>query len=242
MKRRPIDLNADLGEGPDEAPLYPLVSSANVACGGHTGDAATMREAVRLALAHGVEVGAHPSYADRDGFGRASIVLPPAALSESIARQIDSLARVAAGLGVALTHVKPHGALYNDAARDPAVADAVARGVLDVAPELVVVGLAGARALDLWRDRGLRVAAEGFADRAYEPDGTLVPRSRPGAVLTDPEAAAAQALRLARAGSCDTICVHSDTPRAASILAAVRGALVEDGWVIVALADRIRRT
>jgi len=213
-----------------------------VACGGHTGDAATMREAVRLAIAHGVEIGAHPSYPDRDGFGRVSIPIAPAVLADAIARQIDALARVAAGLGMALTHVKPHGALYNDAARDEAIAATIASGVLDAASDLIVVGLAGSRALDVWRERGLRVASEGFAGRAYEPDGTLVPRARAGAVLTDPDQAAAQAVRLARGGGCDTICVHSDTPRAASILAAVRKALAEDGWVIAALADRIRRT
>jgi 5-oxoprolinase (ATP-hydrolysing) subunit A len=242
MKRRAIDLNADLGEGPGEAPLYALVSSANVACGGHTGDVASMREAVRLAVAHGVEIGAHPSYPDRDGFGRVSMTLPVAALADAIARQIDDLAQVAAGFGMALTHVKPHGALYNDAARDATIAGAIASAVLDAASDLIVVGLAGSRALDVWRDRGLRVASEGFADRAYESDGTLVPRSRPGAVLSDPARAAAQAVGLARGGRCETICVHSDTPRAAALLAEVRKALAEDGWVIAALADRIRRT
>jgi UPF0271 protein len=242
MRTREIDLNADLGEGAGEAPLYGIVSSANVACGGHAGDPSTMREAVRLALVHGVALGAHPSYPDRDGFGRVSISLAPAALADAIARQVHALAEIASGLGTALVHVKPHGALYNDAARDEAVAGAIATGVLKISGDLVLVGLAGSRALDVFRTRGFRVAAEGFADRAYEVDGTLVPRTRAGSILGDPEAAAAQAVRLARGGRCDTLCVHSDTPHAAEILAAVRETLEAAGWTIAGLADRIART
>jgi UPF0271 protein len=237
-----IDLNADLGERDGEAPLYALVSSANVACGGHAGDEATMREAVRLALARGVAVGAHPSYPDRTRFGRVSIPLPAAALADAVALQIGALALIADELGGALTHVKPHGALYNDAARDLAIAGAIADGVARVSGDLAIVGLAGSRALDLWRGRGLRVAAEGFADRAYERDGSLVTRTRPGALIDDPFAAAEQALALARAGRCETICVHSDTPGAAAILATVRRRLEAAGWTIASLADRTRPT
>jgi UPF0271 protein len=237
-----IDLNADLGERDGEAPLYALISSANVACGGHAGDESTMREAVWRALAVGVAVGAHPSYPDRERFGRVSIPLPAAALSDAVARQIETLARIASGQGVALTHVKPHGALYNDAAREPAIADAVADGVVRVSSDFVIVGLAGSEALELWRKRGFRVAAEGFADRAYESDGSLVPRRQRGAVIDDPDTAAAQAVVLARGGRCDTICVHSDTPGAAAILSEVRTRLGEAGWTIASLADRMRRT
>ena len=233
-----IDLNADLGEGPGEEALYPLVTSANVACGGHAGDERSMREAIGLCLAHGVAVGAHPSYPDRSGFGRRSLVLPHEALADVVAVQVDALCALAAALGARVRHVKPHGALYNDAARRPTVAAAVAEGVRRVSRELILVGLAGAPALDLWREQGWSVAAEGFADRGYEEDGSLVPRDRPGAVLVEAGPAAAQALRLARAGTCDTLCVHSDTPGAARLLGAVRAGLLQDGWTLAALAER----
>ena len=239
---RTIDLNADLGEGEGEATLYELVSSANVACGGHAGDESTMQEAVRLARAHGVAIGAHPSYPDRARFGRVSIPLSAEALSDTLAHQIESLARIADGIGATLTHVKPHGALYNDAADNSEIALSIARAVERVSSDLVIVGLAGSVALQLWRDCGLRVAAEGFADRAYESNGALVPRTRPGAVLGNPASAAAQAVALAREGRCDTICVHSDTPGAVQILTAVRTRLGELGWRIAPLADPLRRT
>jgi UPF0271 protein len=227
---RAIDLNADVGEGPDEEPLYALISSANIACGGHAGDEATMREAVQRALRHGVAVGAHPSYPDRAGFGRVTMTIAPSDLAHAVAVQVEALVRVAGALGARAAHVKPHGALYNDAARRREVAIAVADGVEAVSRDLLLVGLAGSGALALWRERGFRVASEAFADRAYGADGLLVPRARAGALISDPIAAAAQAVRLAEETGCDTICVHSDTPGAASILAAVRRALLGAGF------------
>jgi UPF0271 protein len=233
-----IDLNADLGEGGREEALYALVSSANVACGGHAGDAGSMAQAAGRALEHGVAVGAHPSYPDREGFGRRSIAIAAGALSDEIARQIEGLARIAAARGVSLRHVKPHGALYNDAARDRVIAAAIADGVARAAPDVVLFGLAGSVALDVWRDRGFVTAAEGFCDRAYEPEGTLVPRSRAGAIVADPAAASAQAIRLAHEGRCRTLCVHSDTPGVQALLRAVRSALEAAGWTISAEAIR----
>jgi UPF0271 protein len=237
---RAIDLNADVGEGPGEEPLYALITSANIACGGHAGNEDTMREAVVLALRHGVAIGAHPSYPDRAGFGRVTTALAPRELSLAIAEQVAALARVAETLGAKVAHVKPHGALYNDAAASYELAIAVADGVLSVSDALLLVGLAGSAALGVWRDRGFRVAAEGFADRAYTASGTLVPRTRAGALITDPSVAAAQAIRLAGVAGCDTVCVHADTPGAAGIAAAVRRGLEEAGFTVSALAGRGR--
>jgi len=239
---RLIDLNADVGEGPGEEPLYALITSANIACGGHAGNEDTMREAVRLALRHGVAIGAHPSYPDREGFGRVTMNLPPAALSRAIAEQVDALVRAAKAQGARVTHVKPHGALYRDAGEGRDVALAVASGVASVSPALVLVGLAGSPALRVWQEHGFDVAAEGFADRAYAADGTLVPRTEASALITDPEAAARQAIRLAGDGVCATICVHADTEGAAAIAAAVRAGLEEAGFVLSALARRGRGT
>lgn len=231
-----IDLNADVGEGQGEDPLFALISSANIACGGHAGSDATMREAVASALRHGVAVGAHPSYPDRDGFGRVTVALAPAALARTVASQIEALVRVARSLGTHVGHVKPHGALYNDAARDRAVAIAIAEAVMSVSNNLVLVGLAGSAALSVWSGMGLSVAREGFADRAYDPSGFLVPRSREGALITDPARAAAQASRLAASAHCETICIHSDTPNAAAIAAAVRAALEGAGFMLRGLS------
>jgi UPF0271 protein len=235
---RRIDLNADVGEGSGEEPLYRLITSANIACGGHAGDAGSMREAVRLAMAHGVAIGAHPSYLDRDGFGRVSRTLAPEALARAVAVQVGTLLAIADAVGTRVAHVKPHGALYNDAATTSDVALAVAEGVASVSQALILVGLAGSAALGLWRERGFRVAAEGFADRAYAADGTLVPRTSSGALITGSAEAAAQAIGLARGGRCDTICVHADTPGAGAIAAAVRLALEDAGFEISALDTR----
>jgi UPF0271 protein len=239
---RAVDLNADAGEGPGEEPLYALITSANIACGGHAGNEATMREAVRLALRHGVAIGAHPSYPDREGFGRVSRSLAPPALARSVAAQVAALAQIAEAFGARVTHVKPHGALYGDAAARREVAIAVAEGVASVSSALVLVGLAGSSALRAWRERGFDVASEGFADRMYAADGTLLPRAEAGALITDPAAAAAQAVRLAEEGSCATICVHADTPGAAAIAAAVRRGLEQAGFALTSLARGRRRT
>jgi UPF0271 protein len=205
-----------------EAALMAHVTSANIACGGHAGDEAAMERTIRLAMARGVRAGAHPGYPDRENFGRAALPMSAAELEESVYRQIVRLDAVAGRCGARLTHVKPHGALYNTAAKDPPVAEAIARAVARWDTTAVLVGLAGSGCLQAWKTAGFRVAAEGFADRAYEPDGTLRPRTQPGALITDPEAAARQALELAR--RVDTICVHSDTPGAERILAAVAAA------------------
>lgn len=220
-----IDLNADVGEIEGEEPLYNLVTSVNVACGGHAGDEVSMRRAIRLAASRGVVVGAHPGYPDRAHFGRRSMRMPAAELVQALAGQIDVLARLCRAEGVLLGHVKPHGALYHDASRD----DAVAQAVADAAPGLVLVGLAGSHALARWAALGRRTAAEGFADRAYDSDGSLRSRDKPGALLLDPALAAAQAVRLARSGTVSTLCVHADTPGAATILTRVRRALEEAG-------------
>jgi UPF0271 protein len=235
---RGIDLNADLGEGPGEEPLYEVISSANIACGGHAGDLASMREAVQRARRRGVAIGAHPSYPDRAGFGRVTKPLERELLAAAIAAQTGALLQVASDAGATVVHVKPHGALYNDAALRDDVATAVADGVLRVGGALILVGLAGAPALRLWRSLGLRVAAEGFADRAYDADGRLVPRRHAGAVITDPSIAAAQAVRLALERTCDTICLHADTPGASAIALAVRRGLESSGFAIRALPLR----
>ncbi len=239
---RSIDLNADLGEGPGEHPLYPLIASANIACGGHAGDGESMRQAVRLAMTHGVAIGAHPSYPDRERFGRVSLNLRPSQIVEAIAEQTASLVRIAAALGASVLHVKPHGALYGDAARRDDVAISVAEGVASVSEDLVLVGFAGSVALRVWRELGRRVAAEGFADRAYAADGTLVPRGQAGSLIEDAAAAGDQAVRIAKEGRCDTISVHADTRGAAAIASSVRLRLEDAGFAIRAFAHRRDRS
>ena len=223
-----IDLNCDMGELPDaalEEALMRHITSANVACGGHAGDAATMKRTVGLARAHGVAVGAHPGYPDRANFGRVELALSTEQIAQTVFDQIRALEEVA---GV-LAHVKPHGALYNVAARNVEVARAIAAGVALFSRELILVGLAGSAMLDVWREMGFRTAAEGFADRRYEPDGSLRPRRFADALITDPEQAAAQALELAHAEKAQTICIHSDTPGSVEILAAVAESLRSAG-------------
>ena len=231
-----IDLNSDMGEGAgaDEA-LLGVVSSANVACGAHAGDPSVMRRTVRAAKAAGVSVGAHPGFPDLAGFGRREMRMAPAEIEDSVIYQVASLAGLAASEGVALAHVKPHGALYNMAAKDAGMAGAIASAIAAVDRRLVMVGLPASALERAAEQAGLTFAAEGFADRAYEADGTLVPRANPGALITDPAAAAAGALRMAREGRVRTICIHSDTPGAAAIGAAVRRALDENGVTVAGL-------
>jgi 5-oxoprolinase (ATP-hydrolysing) subunit A len=220
-----IDLNCDMGELADaamEEALMAHITSANVACGGHAGDAHSMRRTVELARRHGVAVGAHPGYADRANFGRVEMALSAEQIVQAVCQQIAALAAIAGDLA----HVKPHGALYNVAAKNPDVARAIGEGVARFGGwDPVLVGLAGSVMLDVWREMGFRVAAEGFADRRYEPDGSLRARKFPDALITDPDEAAAQALRLAGDGRVQTICVHSDTPGSVRIVAAVARAL-----------------
>ena len=226
------DLSADLGEGsPGEDEIWPLIDSANVACGGHTGDEASMREAVRLAGEHGVKLGAHPSYPDREHFGRRSIEIAPDALRDSLASQLDSLRALGA-----LRHVKPHGALYNDAHKNRALADVIVEAMKRVDPSLALVAPDHSQMAAAARAAGLRVIREAFADRRYEPDGSLVSRKEAGATLTVAEAAD-QAVLLARDGvviardgsrvalDFDTLCVHADMEGALDRLRAIRARL-----------------
>lgn len=239
MSPRAIDLNCDLGEDPasrdlDEA-LLGIVTSANVACGGHAGDEASMRALARLCLEHHVALGAHPSYPDREGFGRREQDLDPSQVEHLVFEQVHALAEAARAEGAALAHVKPHGALYHAASRRGTVAVAVARAVQGLDPHLVLVAPVGSAALTLWRSMGLRVAAEAFADRRYDAEGRLVPRAQPDALLLDPDEAAEQAVLLARGTlrpdgtplpvGADTLCLHGDTPGALAIARAVRARL-----------------
>lgn len=245
-----IDLNADVGEGHDDLPIFSLVTSVNVACGAHAGDEATMDRCVREAARLGVVVGAHPGYPDREGLGRRATGMAPDELRRSLIEQINALARVAEGHGVRLAHVKPHGALYNQAADDHAVAEVVAEAVRAADPSLRLVGLAGSVLLAVASDAGLVVAAEAFADRRYLSGGRLAPRERAGALIVDPVEAASQALALATGEaiatldgdeltvSAETICLHADTPGAVEIARAIRRALDRSGVQVVPLADR----
>lgn len=219
-------LNIDVGEMPDEpAALVALAERVNVACGGHAGDDATMRRVVARARAAGTAVGAHPSYEDRAGFGRVAIEVPPEILAEQVRAQCGRLLAVARDLGVAVTHVKPHGALYHRAAADPVVAEAVLDGAEAALGPVAVIGPPGGALRDAAARRGMPYLREGFADRGLLPDGRLVPRGAPGALVHDPAVAAAQAARLAASGAFDTLCVHGDTPGAEAVARAVRAAL-----------------
>lgn len=244
-----IDLNADLGEGDEyDGQLLAIVSSCNVACGGHAGDAASMAATVRAAIANGVCVGAHPGYPDRAGFGRQSGYMRGDALYRALTDQVTALADVATDLGVAMTHVKPHGALYNDAIADRELADVIARVVAEVPGSPAFVGMAGTELQNAAEDHGLTFIAEAFVDRAYEADGTLVSRAEPGAVHRDPGVVTTQALRLATEGkvtarngeiisvAADTLCIHGDTPGAAEAARAVRDVLENHGVKIRACA------
>jgi len=235
-----IDLNSDLGEGAGtDADIMPLISSANIACGGHAGNESTMRAAVELALRNKVAIGAHPGYPDRERFGRVALEMPQRDLVESIRRQIDLLVGIASRLGARVTHVKAHGALYNQAERDPAAARTILFGIqaAKAGQDVVVFAPPGSAMYEEAKATGMAVAREGFVDRAYESDGTLRPRTLGDALITDPSAAAAQALSMLEKGGVttvdgpfitlqvETLCIHGDTPGAAEIARAVREAL-----------------
>lgn len=238
-----IDLNSDLGEGAGtDALLMPLISSANIACGGHAGDEAMMRDTVALARRYDVVVGAHPGYPDRESFGRVPVPLTEDELSDEVARQIRALQRVDPDLKI--SHVKAHGALYNQAERDAAIAQAIVAGVKKVfaqPTDVAVYAPPGSAMVDAALVAGLRVVREGFVDRAYEPDGTLRSRKLAGALHTDPQVAAKQALSFVRDGgvrahdgsfltlAVETLCLHGDTPGAPAIAIAVRAALTGAG-------------
>jgi len=227
-----MELNADIGEGCDDAALLPYLNRVSIACGGHAGNVASMAAALRLAVEYGVAAGAHPSYPDRAQFGRQDMAANEDEIVAWVTQQTEALAEQAARLGLRLAHVKPHGALYNVAARDVDVAQAIAQAVAAFDSDLILVGLSGSRLIEAGRLAGLMVLNEAFADRRYRADGQLVSRETPGALIVDPVLAAEQALALAQGALfggvrivADTICLHSDTPGALNIARAVHAAL-----------------
>jgi UPF0271 protein len=239
-----VDLNFDGGEGFDDEPLMEYVASVNIACGGHAGDERSMRTATRLALRRFVAINAHPSYQDSAGFGREAVDISPEELELSLASQIETLRNIVRQEEGELVGVKPHGALYHEAARRPEVARSVAQAAYAISPRLVLITAPGSKLLDAGAELEMPVAVEGFADRAYRPDGSLVPRSEPGALVTDPRAAVAQALSIVRENrvkttdgsffdlTVDTLCLHGDTPGAREIGRAVRAALLKAEVVV----------
>jgi UPF0271 protein len=247
---RSIDLNCDLGEDatPEgakrEAAILPFVSSINVACGLHAGNAHVMRHIMQLAAARGVAIGAHPSLADREHFGRRELNVTAQQVYELVLYQVGAASALARAAGARLAHVKPHGALYNMAARDRALADAVARAVSDWDSRLVLYGLSGSVLIRAAEEAGLAAAAEVFADRTYQPDGSLTPRSHKDALMDDADAAAAQALQMIEQGTvraldgrtvrvrADTVCLHGDAPQAVAFAARLRQALDQRGIVV----------
>ena len=244
MNRLAIDINADMGESLErladgsDAELMRYITSASVACGGHAGDMFTMEQTLELARQNGVAIGAHPSYPDRAGFGRQVMNLEAEELQESISDQLNKFRGVAIRLKSKVTHVKPHGALYHSCNQGGEIARTLARAVLEIDAGLILVGQAGFPCLDVYRQMGLRVASEAFADRRYEADGNLRSRQLPGALVDSPEEAASQAAEIvtrkrvittsgrALAVEADTLCIHSDTRRAAEIAHAVRERLI----------------
>jgi len=242
-----IDLNADLGEGfgrwqlTDDEALLAIVTSANVACGFHAGDPSTMRRVCALAAAHGVRIGAQVSYRDLAGFGRRAMDVPPRELADEVAYQIGALRVFARAAGADVAYVKPHGALYNRIVWDEGQADAVVDGILLSGGELPVLGLPGSAMHRAAGAARLPIVIEAFADRAYRPDGTLVPRTEPGAVLHDPEQVVKRSVGIATEGSviaatgdripvaADSLCLHGDTPGAVDLAVRVREALIAAG-------------
>jgi UPF0271 protein len=258
MSTARIDINSDMGESygawtmGDDGALMPHITSASVACGWHAGDPAVMRKTVRLAKSHGVRIGAHPGYPDRLGFGRRSMQLSPEEARDALLYQIGALDAFARAEGLRLQHVKPHGALYHAAARDRSLARGIAEAVAEADPGLILVGAPGSELVKAGQEAGLRVAREGFGDRAYEEDGNLVSRRRSGAVLTDPEAIADQVLMMLEGSvraiggrvisiGVDTICLHGDTPGAAAIARRLRERLAQARVQAVALDDLLAR-
>lgn len=250
-----INLNADMGEGygPYEigadAALLEIVTTANIACGMHGGDPTIMRRTARLAAERGVSIGAHPGFADLQGFGRRRIAMDAAALEDLVAYQIGAMAGMAAAAGARITHVKAHGALNNMACVDDAYALAIARAIKAVDASLIHLAMAGTELERATERLGLPLAREAFADRTYEADGALTPRSVEGSVIRDPEAAAARVVRMVREGvirarggeplplAFDSLCVHGDEPTAVEVARAVRAALEAEGASLVTLPE-----
>ena len=251
-----IDLNSDLGEsfgpwtmGADKA-LMPSITSANIACGFHAGDPSVMRRTIALAKAHGVAIGAHPGFSDLVGFGRREMHVSPGEVEDLVLYQVAAIAGVAAAEGMRLQHVKAHGALYNMAARDASLAAAIARAVAALDRSLILLGLPKSPLLAEGEKAGLMVAAEGFADRTYEPDGSLTSRRIPGSVIHDPAQAIDRAVQMVKTGSVaardgtmislnpDTICLHGDTPGSADLARRIRAALEAAGVTVRSLRDQ----
>jgi UPF0271 protein len=248
-----IDINSDMGESfgaytiGHDAGLMRSITSANVAAGFHAGDPSVLRETIRSAKTHGVAVGAHPGFPDLVGFGRRDLNVTPREAEDFVLYQIAAVAGVAAAEGVTLQHVKPHGALFNMAVRSPELSAAIARAVAAFNRSLILFGLPGSEILNAGRAAGLRVAAEVFADRAYEPDGSLASRRKPGSVIHDPQAVVARAVRMVTERSvvavdgstvlldADTICVHGDTPGSDDLAAKIRAGLERAGVVVKAI-------
>lgn len=247
MSMQSIDLNCDMGELPkaiadgSQESLMKWISSANIACGGHAGDSQTMETTVRQAQKHNLAIGAHPGYPDRENFGRIELKVSPSEVAEFVFEQISALAAIAARLDAKVRHVKPHGALYNQAVHNAELAAAIVEGVARWNRDVVLVGLAGSPMLDVFRKAEFTVAAEAFADRLYEPDGTLRARKYDDALIHDPEAAGKQAVSIATRGkivardgqeisvNAQTLCIHGDTPGSDKIAAAVAKALARVG-------------
>ena len=248
-----IDLNCDLGESfgrynlGEDAAMMALITSANIACGFHAGDPDVMACTVALAREHGVNIGAHPGYPDLQGFGRRRLDLTPQEIVHALIYQLGALQAFVTIASLSLTHVKPHGALYNLASQDAQVAMAVADGVAAYDPALILVGLAGSALIQAGRSVGLQTANEGFPDRAYLADGNLSPRSQPGALITNPEAVAENALKLIRDGikvdgksvRIDTLCLHGDNPHAVQNARALRAKLTHAGVAVAPLGEVI---
>lgn len=252
-----IDLNSDLGEsfGPwpmgQDASLMSSITSANIACGFHAGDPSVMRQTVALAKQHGVAIGAHPGFPDLVGFGRREMHATPREVEDFVLYQVSALAGIAAAEGLRLQHVKAHGALYIQACRDRSLADAIAKAVASFDRRLILLGLPDSELLRAGEAAGLRVAAEVFADRAYEPDGTLASRRKPGAVIHDPDAVVERAVRMVREGeviatdssavrlTAHTICLHGDTPGAGELARRVRVGLESAGIRVAQLATTL---
>ena len=248
-----IDLNCDLGEsfgaytvGMDSA-VIPYITSANVACGYHAGDPLVMQKTVAACKASGVHIGAHPGYPDLMGFGRRNITATPAEIKAYVQYQVGALSAFCAAAGVPLCHVKPHGAMYNMAAKDEALARAICEGILEVNPALTLLALSGSAMVRAARELGLGVKSEVFADRGYQADGTLVPRGRPSAMITDEDEAIARVIRMAKEGVvrsvdgmdvplvADSVCVHGDGEKALAFVRRIRAALTDAGIEVRAL-------
>jgi UPF0271 protein len=249
-----IDVNCDMGELPEaiadgtQESLMASLTSVNIACGGHAGDERTMKTTIEQAMRWKLAIGAHPGYADRANFGRVELKLPAKEIADSVYEQVRALAEIAAGCGARLVHVKPHGALYNQAVKNRGIAKAIAEGVARWDKSTVLVGLAGSPMLEVFRQAGFAVAAEAFADRRYEADGILRSRKFEDALIRNPEEAAWQALGIAERGlviasdgsevsvDAQTLCIHGDTPGAPTIAAAVARTLREAGVRLQALS------